>query len=351
METAKLQAIALLKELIAIPSFSREEKAKADFLEAYLTEQNCHVKRVENNLWCIAESFDTNRPTLLINSHIDTVKPSESWNVNPFLAHEDGEKIVGLGSNDAHASVVSLISVFLTLRNRPLPYNLVLALSAEEEVSGKNGMELLLQHLPKIDFAIVGEPTRMQAAIAEKGLMVLDCVAHGKSGHAARNEGVNAITLAMKDIEWFDTYRFEKRHSLLGDVKMSVTQINAGTQHNVIPDQCRFVVDIRSNGCYSNKELFSIIKQHVQATIEARSFRLNASDLPTTHAAYRFLQQQGIELTASSTLSDLALMPFPGIKLGVGDSARSHTADEYIEKNEIYDAIDLYYKLLCRWQF
>lgn len=351
MEEIKSQAIELLKQLISIPSFSKEEKAKANFLESYLKQHGCCVNRVGNNIWCFAQSFDANRPTLLINSHIDTVKPSESWDSNPFIAKECENRIIGLGANDAHASVVSLLSVFLILKDTALPYNLILALSAEEEISGKNGMELLLQHLPKIDFAIVGEPTRMKAAIAEKGLMVVDCIAKGRSGHAARNEGINAISLAMNDIEWFTTYHFDKTHPLLGNVKMSVTQINAGIQHNVIPDECHFVVDIRSNGCYSNKELFSIIQQHIQATATARSFRLNASNLDKTHSVCRFLQQQGIEMFGSSTLSDLALMPFDGVKIGVGDSARSHTANEYIEKNEIFNAIDIYHRLLQQWQF
>ncbi len=351
MEEIKSQAIELLKQLISIPSFSKEEKAKANFLESYLKQHGCCVNRVGNNIWCVAQSFDANRPTLLINSHIDTVKPSESWNTNPFVAIEDGNRIIGLGANDAHASVVSLLSVFLMLKDTLLPYNLILALSAEEEISGKNGMELLLQDLPKIDFAVVGEPTKMKAAIAEKGLMVIDCVTKGKSGHAARNEGINAISLAMSDLEWFMSYRFEKKHPFLGDVKMSVTQINAGTQHNVIPDECHFVVDVRSNGCYSNKELFSIIQQHIQSTAVARSFRLNASNLNTEHSVCQFLQQQGIEMFGSSTLSDLALMPFDGVKIGVGDSARSHTANEYIEKNEIFNAIDIYHRLLQQWQF
>ena len=351
MEEIKNQAIDLLKKLISIPSFSREEKEKADYLEFYLVQQGCCVNRVQNNIWCLTQSYDPTRPTLLLNSHIDTVKPSDSWSVNPFKAQENDTRIIGLGANDAHASVVSLLSVFLMLKDVLLPYNLMLALSAEEEISGKNGMELLLQHLPKIDFAIVGEPTQMKAAIAEKGLMVLDCTIYGKSGHAARNEGINAIELAMKDLNWFMTYSFENKHHFLGDVKMSVTQIKAGTQHNVIPDECHYVVDVRSNACYSNKELFSIIQQHVQSNIVARSFRLNASNLKEEHSVCRFLQKQGIEMFGSATLSDLALMPFNGIKLGVGDSARSHTADEYIKKEEIFDAIDVYYRLLCQWQF
>ncbi len=351
LEELKYEAVALLRQLIAIPSLSREEAAKADFLEEYLTEQGCQVQRVQNNLWCVADAFDDARPTLLLNSHIDTVRPSDQWTYDPFEATDVDNRIYGLGANDAHASVVSLIATFLALRNEILPYNLILALSAEEEVSGKNGMELLLRHLPKIDFAIVGEPTQMQAAIAEKGLMVLDGVAYGKSGHAARNEGVNAITLAMKDLEWFASYSFEKQHSLLGDVKMTVTQINAGTQHNVVPDECRFVVDVRSNGCYSNKEIFAIVQQHVQSTVVARSFRLNSSNLEPTHTAHRLLAEQGISTFGSSTLSDLALMPFAGIKLGAGDSARSHTADEYIECDEIFDAIDTYCRLLRAWHF
>lgn len=351
IERTKHEAIALLKQLIAIPSISREEKQKADFIEQYLLAKGCQVNRYQNNIVCYANHFDAERPTLMLNSHIDTVKPSASWVSDPFSPVDDGTRITGLGANDAHASVVSLIATFLLLRSEPLPYNLILALSAEEEVSGKNGMEYLIKQLPNIDFAIVGEPTNMQAAIAEKGLMVLDCTASGIAGHAARNEGVNAILVAMNDINWFSNYCFERIHPMLGKVKMTVTQINAGSQHNIIPDSCKFVVDVRSNGCYSNQELFDTVRAHISSKAEARSFRLNASNLPSSHVANAIFERLAIPVFASSTLSDLALMPFHGVKIGPGDSARSHTAGEYIVKQEIYSAIDTYLQLLRAWHF
>jgi acetylornithine deacetylase len=290
--------------------------------------------------------FTTRKPTLLLNSHIDTVKPVSGWQKDPFTPTEVNGKLYGLGSNDAGASVVSLLHVFMELCRREQSYNLIFLASCEEEVSGENGIGSVLPQLPPISFALVGEPTEMQPAIAEKGLMVLDVTTFGKAGHAARDEGENAIYKSLQDIEWFRNYRFEKESPLLGPVKMSVTQINAGTQHNVIPDRCAFVVDIRSNELYSNEDLFEIVGQHVSGEIKARSFRLNSSRIPEEHPFVRKAIASGRKPFGSPTLSDQALMPFPSVKMGPGHSSRSHTAGEYIYIKEIEEAIGLYIQLL-----
>lgn len=339
-------AIDLLKALIAIPSLSREETNAADYLAAYLEKKHCKVYRKGNNVWCYSEEYNPKKPTILLNSHIDTVKPAASWTKDPYAPIEEDDKLYGLGSNDAGASVVSLLHTFLFLKERKQPYNLIFLASAEEEVSGANGIESVIPDLAHVRFAIVGEPTKMQPAVAEKGLMVLDCIAKGKSGHAARNEGVNAITEAIKDIEWFNSYQFAETSPLLGPVKMTVTMIHAGTQHNVIPDRCEFTVDIRSNEYYSNQELYNIIGKHVKAEVKARSFRLNSSRTPDEHPFVERAEMLGLVPFGSPTLSDQALMPFPSVKIGPGDSSRSHTADEYIKPSEIREAIDLYIKLL-----
>lgn len=346
MDLLKKQAINLLKELITIPSVSRNEVQKADFLSHFLERNGCIVARHKNNLWCVAGKLNDSKPTIMLNSHMDTVQPSSSWSIDPFKPIEKDGKIYGLGANDAHASLVSLIATFLFLKDTPQLYNLVLAISAEEEVSGINGMESLVKVLPKIDFAIVGEPTQMQLAIAEKGLMVVDCVAHGKSGHAAREEGVNAIYKAVEDIKWFQTYSFPEVSDLLGKVKMSVTLISAGIQHNVVPDKCSFSVDIRVNECYTNKEVFEVIQSNVQSDVVARSFRLNSSSVDKNHAFVKKCLSMNLPVFGSSTLSDQTFMSFPSVKIGVGDSARSHTADEYIYISEISDAIEMYISLL-----
>ena len=341
------RAIDLLKGMISRPSFSREEAAVADFLESEWKRDGHLVRRAGNNLWIMNDPFDPGRPTLLLNSHIDTVKPVSGWTHEPFQPEETEDDVLfGLGSNDAGASVVSQYATFCLLAQKEQPYNLIFLASAEEEVSGKNGIESVLPMLPPITFAVVGEPTGMRPAVAEKGLMVLDCVAHGKAGHAARNEGVNAIYEAMADIEWFRTHRFERENPYLGPVKMSVTLINAGTQHNVVPDRCSFTVDIRSNGCYSNRELFDEIQAAVKSEVAARSFRLNASQLDASHPFLQRTELLGLEPFGSPTLSDQALIPVPSIKIGPGDSARSHSADEYIRLPEIREAIDLYVRLL-----
>ena len=340
------EATELLKKLIRIPSISREEGLCADLIENYIAENGYTVSRLKNNVWTIASGFDGNRPTLLLNSHIDTVKPVDGWTFDPFIPTEKDGKIYGLGSNDAGASVVSLLQVFFLLSKEKQPYNLIFAASAEEEISGSNGMESLLKELPKIDFAIVGEPTNMQLAVAEKGLMVLDCTAHGKAGHAARNEGENAIYKALADIEWFRNYRFPNVSEFLGEVKMSVTQINAGTQHNVVPDRCTFVVDIRSNELYYNEEILEEIKKHISCDAVPRSTRLSSSATPLNHPIIVKAKETGREIFGSPTLSDQALMPFPSVKIGPGKSSRSHTADEFVEIKEIEQGISVYYELL-----
>ena len=341
------EAIDLLKGMIARPSISRDEKEVADFLEAHWKQAGQTVFRHGNNLWITSQPMDPAKPTLLLNSHIDTVKPVAGWSRDPFTPEESEEdRLYGLGSNDAGASVVSLYAAFSILTQKEQPYNLIFLASCEEEVSGKNGLESVIPYLPPIQFAIVGEPTGMQPAVAEKGLMVLDCVATGKSGHAARNEGINAIYLALKDIEWFQHYQFPKQSDFLGPVKMTVTIIQAGTQHNVVPDKCTFTVDIRSNECYSNEQLFELIQQQVSCEIKARSFRLNSTRTDMDHPFVRRALMMGRQPFGSPTLSDQALMPFPSVKMGPGQSARSHSADEYIELMEIREAIDMYVRLL-----
>ena len=341
------EAIDLLKGMISRPSFSREETAVADYLQKCWSDAGHHVFRKGNNLWIIAPGFDFAKPTLLLNSHIDTVKPAAGWQKDPFLPEEtEDDRLYGLGSNDAGASVVSLYEAFTILSAKAQPYNLIFLASCEEEVSGKNGIECVLPELPPIRFAVVGEPTGMRPAIAEKGLMVLDCVATGKAGHAARNEGVNAIYKAIEDINWFSTYQFPEKSDLLGPVKMTVTIIKAGTQHNVVPDRCEFTVDIRSNEFYSNERLFELIKEQVGCEIKARSFRLNSSRTEPEHPFVQRCLMLGKEPFGSPTLSDQALMRFPSVKIGPGDSVRSHSADEFIYGPEIRDAITTYVRLL-----
>lgn len=340
------EAIDLLKGMIARPSLSRDEKEVADYLEEAWKQAGHAPFRQGNNIW-ISTPIDPAKPTLLLNSHIDTVKPAAGWTRDPFSPDEtDGERLYGLGSNDAGASVVSLYAAFCLLTQKEQPYNLVFLASAEEEVSGKEGLERVLPLLPPIHFAIVGEPTGMEPAVAEKGLMVLDCTCIGKSGHAARNEGINAIYLAMQEIEWFRTYQFPEQSDFLGPVKMTVSIIQAGTQHNVVPDRCQFTVDIRSNEFYPNEKLFELIRKQVHCDIKARSFRLNSSRTDLNHPFVQRAVMMGKTPFGSPTLSDQALMPFPSVKIGPGQSSRSHSADEYIELREIREAIDTYVRLL-----
>lgn len=341
------EAIDILKAMISRPSFSREEKELADWLQEYWQNAGHTVHRKGNNLWLFASDYDSNKPTLMINSHIDTVKPVAGWTKDPFLPEEaEDDKLYGLGSNDAGASLVSLYQTFILLSQKEQPYNLVFVASCQEEISGLDGMTSVIPELPPITFAVVGEPTGLQPAIAEKGLMVLDCEAKGKAGHAARNEGINAITLAIKDIEWFNSYQFPEQSSLLGPVKMSVTMIQAGTQHNVIPDRCCFTVDVRSNEFYSNEQLYHLIKEQVSCEVVPRSFRLNSSKTDINHPFIQRALLMEKEPFGSPTTSDQAVMPFPSVKIGPGNSARSHSADEFIYLSEIREAIDTYVRLL-----
>ena len=346
VQTLVSEATGLLKSLIAIPSLSREEEQAADFLQNYIEMQGMATGRKGNNIWCLSPMFDLQKPTLLLNSHIDTVKPVNGWRKAPFNAVEENGKIYGLGSNDAGASVVGLLQVFLQLCRTTQAYNLIFLASCEEEVSGKGGIESVLPQLPPIQFAIVGEPTEMQPAIAEKGLMVMDVNAYGSSGQADRKEGDNARYKVLDDIAWFRDYRFPKESPFLGPVKMSVTMANAGTQHNVIPDRCTFVVDIRSNECYTNQELFDEIRKHISCEAKARSFRLGSSHVSPEHPLVRKDVALGRLRFGAPILSVQSLMPFPSMKMGPGKSSRSHTADEFIFVKEIEEAITLYLELL-----
>ena len=346
------KAVQLLSRLIETPRISREESQASQLLYNYMTEV-CHldVKRHGCNLWTIAPDFDANKPTLLLNAHIDTVKPVSGWQKDPWKATLEDGYLYGLGSNDDGASLVTLLHAFIELSSKHQPYNLVYLASAEEEVSGKNGIESVIPLLPHIDVAIVGEPTGMHPAIAEKGLMVLDVTAHGKAGHAARNEGDNAIYHAMDDMQWFRTYQWPLSSPLLGPVKMSVTIVNSGTQHNVIPDTCTFTVDVRSNECYTNQELYNAICSQVKSEVKARSFRLGSSRIAPDHPLVTKAVQMGRVPFGSPTLSDQALMPWPSMKMGPGDSSRSHTADEFIRISEIEEAIQLYVEWLDGLRF
>lgn len=350
METNELDRLAqeaeeLLCELIETPRLSREEEAAANLLQRRMDGWGLAPIRLGHNVYTTSP-HRMDGPTLLLNAHIDTVRPSAAWTRPPHRATREGGRIYGLGSNDDGASLVCLLQAFRWLSRREQPYNLVFAASAEEEVSGRGGIELLLPQLPPIDLALVGEPTDMQPAIAEKGLMVVDVVARGRTGHAARDEGDNAIYRALDDIQWIRNFRFPKESPLLGPVKTTVTILNAGTQHNVVPDECRYTIDVRTNECYTNREVFEYLQAHLQGEAQARSFRLNSSRIDPEHPLVQRAVALGRVPYGSPTLSDQALMPFPSLKMGPGESSRSHTADEYIEKQEIRDSIALYVALL-----
>lgn len=335
----------LLRGLISIPSISREEKEAADFLERWMKERGMEVRREGNNLWT-GECVDDGRPAILLNAHIDTVKPSAGYSRDPFTPYDLDGKIYGLGSNDDGGSLVSLLACYRELIRKNQPFRLIFSATAEEEVSGKGGLDLIQPLLGEIAFGVIGEPTGMRMAVAERGLMVLDCCSEGVSGHAARNEGVNAIYKAMEDIEWFRTHRFERVSDYLGEVRMSVTQIEAGTQHNVVPDSCRFVVDVRPNGMYSNPELLALIKESVSCRVKERSTRIGSSHIDASHPAVVRGRELGLESFGSPTTSNQALVSFPTLKIGPGDSARSHTADEYICIDEMVRATEIYFRLL-----
>jgi acetylornithine deacetylase len=341
-----MEAISLLKKLIATKSFSREEDKTADIIEAFFKEKNISTERKGNNIWAKNAFYTEGLPVVLLNSHHDTVKPVTGWTRDPFSPDIENGILYGLGSNDAGGPLVALIATFCHFYDKKLPFNIILAATAEEEISGANGIASILPELPPIAVGIVGEPTMMQMAVAEKGLMVVDGIAHGKAGHAARNEGVNAIYNALEDIETIKNFKFDKTSDFLGDIKMTVTQIQAGTQHNVVPDTCKFVIDIRSNECYSNAEIFEIIQKEVKSELKPRSFRLNSSRIALTHPLVLRGMGLGLSYYGSPTLSDQALMPFETLKIGPGDSARSHTANEYIGVKEIEEGIEVYKKLL-----
>jgi acetylornithine deacetylase len=339
-------AVALLEMLISKPSVSRNETLAAEVLEAQMQAWGLNPQRIGNNIVAYGP-VESERPTLLLNAHIDTVKPVSTWTRDPFKPTLEGDRLYGLGANDCGGGLVSLLQVFRVLRGSPTQYNLIFLASAEEEVSGEGGIRMVLPQLPQIDVAIVGEPTGMQPAIAEKGLMVIDGIARGKSGHAARDEGVNAIYEALDDLVWLRNYQFKKSSRLLGPTKMSVTMLNSGTQHNVVPDECRFVIDVRTNEYYQNEYLFRFLQKHMKkCELTARSFRLSSSHIPIGHPLVMRCLQLGMKPFGSPTLSDQALMPWPSLKLGPGQSSRSHSADEYICISEIEQAIQTYIQVI-----
>lgn len=339
-------AVELLSELISTPSVSRDEKAAADVLQRKMKEWRLPCKRIGNNL-IVAKRLSKKKPTMLLNAHIDTVKPVETWTRDPFVPTIEDGKLYGLGANDCGGGLVSLLQVYRILSvEKDIPYNIIYVASCEEEVSGQNGFSAVLPELPPIDVAIVGEPTGMHPAIAEKGLMVIDGVAHGKSGHAARNEGVNAINEVLDDLQWLRDYQFRKVSPFLGETRATVTVVHAGTQHNVIPDKVEFVIDVRTNEYYQNEFVFAFLQKHMKSELKARSFRLHSSSFPEDHPLIKRCKRMRMKPYGSPTLSDQALMPFPSFKLGPGESSRSHTADEYIEIDEIHNAIKTYVKLI-----
>jgi acetylornithine deacetylase len=344
-------AVDLLIRLIKTPSFSREEAGTAELIQAFLEAHGAPAQRQQNNVWALSNHFDAAKPTMLLNSHHDTVKPGAGWSYDPFGATREGDKLIGLGSNDAGASVVSLLAAFLYFWDKPTSFNLICAITAEEEISGVNGIRSVLPELSRIDLGIVGEPTGMDLAIAEKGLIVLDGTAHGKTGHAARDEGENALYKALDDIQWLRQHQFPKVSPLLGPVKTTVTQIAAGQQHNVVPDRCQFVVDVRTNELYQNQEIVDFIRANVQSEIVPRSTHLNSSSISEQHPLVRRGVAMGKQIYGSPTLSDQAMMPFQTLKMGPGKSARSHTSDEYILVSEVQAGIRDYIKLLRDFSF
>lgn len=347
IKTLKQEAIELLQQLVGIPSFSKEEDKTATLIADFLSTKGIPVNRSGNNIWAVNKHFDGNKPSLLLNSHHDTVKPNPGYTRDPFKAEILDGKLYGLGSNDAGGPLVSLIAAFVYFYDVPgLSYNIVLAATAEEEISGTGGVEHIWNDLPKIDCAIVGEPTLCEAAVAEKGLMVLDCVAKGRAGHAAREEGLNAIYQALEDIEWFRGYEFPKVSQTLGRVKMSVTVINAGQAHNQVPAECKFTVDVRVTDSYTLEEVLDVVRHNVICEVTPRSLRLRPSGIDKSHPLLKAVNQMQVRQYGSPTTSDQALIPVPSIKMGPGDSARSHSADEFIYVDEIRKGIDLYIQLI-----
>jgi acetylornithine deacetylase len=347
IEILTQEAIALLKSLIETPSFSSEEDQTALLIENWFTQNNIPFERENNNIWAFNKNFDKRKPTLLLNSHHDTVKPNQGYTNDPFKAIVKDGKLFGLGSNDAGGCLVSLLATFVHFySNENLPYNIVIVASAEEESSGKKGLNSVLKHLPELECAIVGEPTLMQLAVAEKGLLVLDVIVKGTASHAAHNNPDNPIYNAIPVIEWFKNYQFEKISEVLGPVKMTVTQVSAGKQHNVVPAECHLVVDIRVNDCYSNQEILDTVKKHLTVEINPRSMHLNASSIPVHHGLVQAGLALGRTTYGSPTLSDQSVLSCQSLKLGPGETLRSHSADEFIFINEIEEGIQLYIKIL-----
>lgn len=342
------ESVELLKQLIATPSFSKEESETASIIGKFFALKNIAASRVGNNIFALNKYYNQSKPSVLLNSHHDTVKPNKGYTIDPFLPIEKEEKLFGLGSNDAGGCLVSLITTFLNFYEQEnLSHNIVFAASAEEEISGVNGIEMILPHLGKIDFGIVGEPTQMQMAVAERGLMVIDCTANGKAGHAARNEGENALYKAVDDINWIWNYKFDKVSPLLGESKMTVTVIDTDNkQHNVVPWQCKFVMDVRVNELYTFDEILQILKQNLKSELQPRTTRMKPTSISLEHPLVKAGINLGRTYYGSPTTSDKALMPFPTLKMGPGNSARSHTADEYIFLDEIKEGIELYIQLL-----
>ncbi|MDG1277193.1 MAG: M20 family metallo-hydrolase [Algoriphagus sp.] len=340
------EAVALLSQLIETPSFSREEKHTSGIIEDFLIERACVVERSGNNVWAFASPFDHKKPTVWLNSHHDTVKPNSGYTIDPFHPLIQENKLFGLGSNDAGASLVCLLSTFVHFAERDLPFNLVMIASAEEEISGKDGIASIISQLPPCDLAIVGEPTGMAVAVAEKGLLVIDAKTFGKAGHAAREEGENAIYLALDDLQKIKSFEFSRVSEFLGKSKVSATVIHAGQQHNVVPDVCEFVLDVRVTDAYSLEEAFEELKDQLSAELKPRSMRLQSSRLPKGHFGWKLIENLKLKTYGSPTLSDQALIPYPSIKIGPGDSARSHTANEFIYLNEIQEGINGYIQLL-----
>lgn len=364
------EAVELLQELIRTPRVSRDETAAADILEQWMKERGLTPQRVGNNLLLVCNDYDPAKETIMLNAHIDTVKPVASWTRDPHQPDIEGDTLYGIGSNDCGGGLVTLLQVYRILKplsptlslsgeRETIPYNIIYLASAEEEVSGINGIRKIIPELPSLlsppllgrsggasITAIVGEPTGMQPAVAEKGLMVIDMVAHGKSGHAARNEGVNAIYEALDDMVWIRNHKFEKVSDFLGPTRMTLTVVNSGTQHNVIPDECRMIVDVRSNEHYTNEELFAEIQANVRSEMKARSYHLRSSHIDLDHPLIKRCVEMGMKPFGSPTLSDQALMPWPSFKLGPGESSRSHSANEFIRISEIRNALETYLKLL-----
>lgn len=360
------EAVGLLKQLIRTPRVSRDETAAADIMEQWMTERGLMPQRHGNNLMLVCPDYDPEKETILLNAHIDTVKPVASWARDPHEPTVENDTLYGIGSNDCGGGLVTLLQVYRELAAQSRGYNLVYLASCEEEVSGVNGIRSMIKDgeliVPestdshpslftlrsslKIDVAIVGEPTGMQPAVAEKGLMVLDLTAHGKSGHAARGEGINAIYEALDDMVWIRNHQFERVSDFLGPTRMTLTVVNSGTQHNVIPDECRMIVDVRSNEHYTNEQLYDEICRNVRSEVKARSFHLRSSHIDIDHPLIRRCVSMGMKPFGSPTLSDQALMPWPSFKLGPGQSSRSHSADEFIRISELRDALKMYLELL-----